>query len=56
MGRPLPGVALRVEHSELVLADAGTDPTFFVAYVNGAPAPEDRPWRPGDRVSLDQDG
>ncbi len=56
MGRPLPGVALRVEHSELVLADPGTDPTFFVAYVNGAPAPEDRPWHTGDRVSQDEDG
>ena len=56
MGRPLPRVALRVEHSELVLADPGTDPTFFVAYVNGAPAPEDRPWHTGDRVSQDEDG
>ena len=56
MGRPLPRVALGVEHSELVLADPGTDPTFFVAYVNGAPAPEDRPWHTGDRVSQDEDG
>jgi acetyl-CoA synthetase len=56
MGRPLPGVALDVEHSELVLADPRTDPTFFVAYISGAPAPEDRPWHTGDRVSQDEDG
>jgi acetyl-CoA synthetase len=56
MGRPLPGVALRVEESELVLADPGTDPTFFLAYVGGARAPADRPWHTGDRVSQDEDG
>ena len=31
MGRPLPGVDLRVDDGELVLADPATDPTFFVA-------------------------
>jgi acyl-coenzyme A synthetase/AMP-(fatty) acid ligase len=35
MGRPLPGVALEVDDGELVLKDPSTDPTFFVAYLNG---------------------
>jgi acetyl-CoA synthetase len=56
MGRPLPGVALRVERSELVLADTRTDPTFFVAYVDGVPAPTKGPWHTGDRVRQDDDG
>ena len=51
MGRPLPGVELSVEDGELVLADPGTDPTFFVGYLDGSPAPADRPWRTGDRVA-----
>ena len=56
MGRPLPGVSLTVEDGELVLADPHTDPTFFVAYLDGQPAPEDAPWRTGDRVTQDEDG
>jgi acyl-coenzyme A synthetase/AMP-(fatty) acid ligase len=56
MGRPLPGVALEVDEGELVLADPRTDPTFFVGSLDGTPAPEDRPWRTGDRVHRDQDG
>ena len=56
MGRPLPGVNLRVDDGELVLADPATDPTFFVGYLDGTPSPADRPWRTGDRVSLDDDG
>src|SRR5581483_1238329 len=56
MGRPLPGVDLAVEDGELVLADPRTDPTFFVGYLNGRPAPADRPWRTGDRVRQDEDG
>ena len=56
MGRPLPGVDLRVEDGELVLADPATDPTFFVGYVDGTPAPADRPWHTGDRVARDEDG
>jgi acetyl-CoA synthetase len=56
MGRPLPGIDLRVEDAELVLADPSTDPTFFVGYVDGTPAPDDRPWRTGDRVTRDEDG
>jgi len=57
MGRPLPGVALTVDQGELVLADPHTDPTFFVGHLeDGAPAPEDEPWRTGDRVTEDEDG
>ena len=56
MGRPLPGVDLRVQDGELVLANPATDPTFFVGYVDGTPSPADRPWKTGDRVSLDDDG
>jgi acetyl-CoA synthetase len=56
MGRPLPGIDLVVEDGELVLADPRTDPTFFVATLGGAPSPENRPWRTGDRVIRDEDG
>jgi len=56
MGKPLPGVALQVRDGELVLADPLSDPTFFVAYLGGEPAPEHLPWRTGDRVWQDEDG
>jgi acyl-coenzyme A synthetase/AMP-(fatty) acid ligase len=56
MGRPLPGIDLRVIDGELVLADPRTDPTFFVGYLDGQPAPEGEPWRTGDRVGVDEDG
>jgi acetyl-CoA synthetase len=56
MGRPLPGVDLVVEDGELVLRDPRSDPTFFVGYLDGAPAPDDEPWRTGDRVRRDEDG
>jgi len=56
MGRPLPGVALAVIDDELVLTDPTTDPTFFVGYLNGDPAPQDEPWHTGDRVTADEDG
>jgi acetyl-CoA synthetase len=56
MGLPLPGVALEVMNGELVLTDPHSDPTFFVAYLNRGPAPVDRPWHTGDRVSQDDDG
>jgi acyl-coenzyme A synthetase/AMP-(fatty) acid ligase len=56
MGLALPGVDLRVEDFELVLASPKTDPTFFVGYVDGERAEEERPWRTGDRVRLDEDG
>ncbi len=56
MGRALPGVDLRVQDGELVLADPSTDPTFFVGYLDGTASPADRPWKTGDRVRLDDDG
>jgi acyl-coenzyme A synthetase/AMP-(fatty) acid ligase len=56
MGRPLPGVDLRVVDGELVLHEPSTDPTFFVGYLDGTPAPADGPWRTGDRVNQDDDG
>jgi acetyl-CoA synthetase len=56
MGPPLPGVALDVVDGELVLTDPASDPTFFVGYLGGAPAPAHEPWRTGDRVTRDGDG
>jgi acetyl-CoA synthetase len=56
MGRPLPGIHLTAEDGELVLQTPTTDPTFFVAYLDGRPAPESTPWRTGDRVTQDEDG
>ncbi len=56
MGRPLPGIDLVVDDGELVLRDPRTDPTFFVGYLDGTPAPEQTPWRTGDRVRHDDDG
>jgi acyl-coenzyme A synthetase/AMP-(fatty) acid ligase len=54
MGRPLPGVDLRVDDGELVLHDPATDPTFFVRYAGSEP--HQGPWRTGDRVQADEDG
>ena len=56
MGRPLPGIALRVEDGELVLVDPATDPTFFLRNLGEAPPPGGVPWRTGDRVHEDEDG
>jgi acyl-coenzyme A synthetase/AMP-(fatty) acid ligase len=56
MGRPLPGIRLEVVDGELVLVDPGTDPTFFVGYLDGGTAPEHEPWHTGDRVERDEDG
>jgi acyl-coenzyme A synthetase/AMP-(fatty) acid ligase len=56
MGLALPGVQLRVDDGELVLADPRTDPTFFVGYLGGEAAPEGEPWRTGDRVTQDEAG
>jgi acetyl-CoA synthetase len=55
MGKPLPGVELRVVDGELVLADQATDPTFFVGYLGGE-GPPPGPWHTGDRVTRDEDG
>jgi acetyl-CoA synthetase len=56
MGQPLPGVALEIRDEELVLSDPSSDPTFFVGYLDGEPAPQDEPWRTGDRVRQDEEG
>ncbi len=56
MGRPLPGINLELHDGELVLSDPRSDPTFFVGYLDGTPAPEEVPWRTGDRVRADEDG
>jgi acyl-coenzyme A synthetase/AMP-(fatty) acid ligase len=56
MGPPLPGIALDVDDGELVLTDPASDPTFFVGYLDGTPAPQAEPWRTGDRVRRDPDG
>ncbi len=69
MGRPLPGVALRVDDGELV-ADPASVPTFFLGYLgedvgrgeDGTWTVADRrsgpshPWRTGDRVREDEQG
>src|SRR4029078_11977316 len=54
MGRPLPGIDLRVDDGELVLHDPAPALSFFVGYL-GAPSPTG-PWRTGDRVRQDEDG
>jgi acyl-coenzyme A synthetase/AMP-(fatty) acid ligase len=54
MGRPLPGVRLRVDDGELVLEDPASDPTFFLRYLGEEP--HTGPWRTGDRVRADDDG
>jgi acetyl-CoA synthetase len=56
MGLPLPGVELTVDHEELVLAAPKSDPTFFVGYLDGEQAADERPWHTGDRVRRDEDG
>jgi len=55
MGRPMPGVQLRIEAGELVL-DPRTVPTFFHGYLGEAPVDRDAPWRTGDRAEADEDG
>ncbi len=56
MGLPLPGVDLQIEDGELVLDRPETDPTFFVSYLDGEPAPEAVRWHTGDRVQQDEHG
>jgi acetyl-CoA synthetase len=55
MGVPLPGIDLRVQDGELVLATPRTDPTFFVRQLGSGAAPYDAPWHTGDRVHVDED-
>ena len=54
MGLPLPGVDLRIDDGELVLATPSTDPTFFLGYLGDEAA--SLPWRTGDRVTQDEEG
>ncbi len=56
MGLPLPGVDLQIDDGELVLGNPQTDPTFFVSYLDGEPAPETARWHTGDRVQRDDHG
>jgi acyl-coenzyme A synthetase/AMP-(fatty) acid ligase len=55
MGRPLPGIELRIDEGELVL-DPDSCPTFFTSYIGSDPPPAGEPWRTGDLVSADEDG
>ena len=54
MGRPLPGVNLRVDEGALVL-DPATAPTFFLGYLD-EPVAAAQPWQTGDRAYADEDG
>ncbi len=56
MGRPLPGIDLRVDDGELVV-DPRTVPTFFLGYLGDEAARGvGATWRTGDRVRRDEDG
>ncbi len=55
MGRPLPGIDLRIDDGELV-ADPATIPTFFRSYLGAPPHEAGELWRTGDRVREDDDG
>ena len=54
MGRPLPGIELRVDEGELVLRRESC-PTFFSHYIGEEPFSGEW-WRTGDLVSQDEDG
>lgn len=54
MGRPLPGIELRIEDGELQLRP-GSCPTFFGHYIGSEPFAGEW-WRTGDLVSADEDG
>jgi acyl-coenzyme A synthetase/AMP-(fatty) acid ligase len=54
MGRPLPGIVVRVEAGELQLRP-GTCPTFFSHYLGEEPFAGEW-WRTGDHVREDEDG
>jgi acetyl-CoA synthetase len=54
MGKPLPGIDLRIEEGELLLRPASC-PTFFGHYIGSEPFAEEW-WRTGDQVSRDEDG
>jgi acyl-coenzyme A synthetase/AMP-(fatty) acid ligase len=54
MGKPLPGIDLRIEEGELLLRPASC-PTFFGHYIGSEPF-ADEWWHTGDQVSQDEDG
>ncbi|MBA2523889.1 MAG: AMP-binding protein [Solirubrobacterales bacterium] len=54
MGKPLPGIELRIDDGELILCHASC-PTFFSHYIGSDPYAEEW-WRTGDLVSADDDG
>ncbi len=54
MGKPLPGIELRIDEGELILRHASC-PTFFSHYIGSEP-PSEEWWRTGDQVSEDSDG
>jgi acyl-coenzyme A synthetase/AMP-(fatty) acid ligase len=54
MGRPLPGIEVRIEEGELQVR-AATCPTFFSRYVDGERY-EGEWWATGDAVREDEDG
>lgn len=54
MGRPLPGIEVRVINGELQVRPE-TDPTFFSRYLGEEPF-DGEWWRTGDQVSRDEDG
>ena len=54
MGRPLPGIEVRVRDGELQLRPE-TCPTFFSRYIDSDPF-EGEWWATGDHVSQDEDG
>ncbi|MEO7198450.1 MAG: AMP-binding protein, partial [Solirubrobacterales bacterium] len=54
MGKPLPGIELRINEGELILRHASC-PTFFSHYIGSSPYAEEW-WRTGDLVSADDDG
>jgi acyl-coenzyme A synthetase/AMP-(fatty) acid ligase len=58
MGRPLPGIHLRIVDGELQL-QASTSPTFFAGYLGSSDGPElieGEWWTTGDYVHEDEDG
>jgi acetyl-CoA synthetase len=54
MGKPLPGIEVRIEDGELQLRHESC-PTFFSHYIGSEPYAEEW-WRTGDLVSEDEDG
>lgn len=54
MGKPLPGIDLRIDDGELILRTESC-PSFFSHYIGSEPH-RDEWWRTGDLVDADEDG